>query len=248
MLNTPVKVAIVTGGAKRVGAYIVRTLHTQGFQVLIHCYQSYEAAQQLCQTLNQQRSDSAQVYTADLKNTQSLPQLIQAVIDKWGRLDVLINNAATFDAVPLEKMDLATWQSTLASNLNAPFFLSLAAAPYLRKTQGCIVNMADIRAIKPLKNYTAYCISKAGVIMMTKSLAKEWAPDIRVNAIAPGIVLWPDHTTPQEAIQQQRIIARTPLKRAGTPEDIAQTVLFLIQKAPYITGQTIHVEGGRLLA
>lgn len=242
------KVALITGSAKRLGACLSRALHTSGFRVVIHYYQSEKDAIRLCEELNQKRAQSATLIQADLKDTVNTAQLIHHTIQTFGRLDVLINNAASFDAIPMTQLNVANWQASLDSNLSAPLFLSKAAQPYLYKTQGCIINMVDIRATQPLKNYAAYCISKAGLVMMTKSLAKEWAPDIRVNAISPGVVLWHDGTSPQEEINRQKIVARTPLKREGTPEDIVKTALFLIQEAPYITGQVIAVDGGRSLA
>lgn len=243
------QVALITGGAKRIGAHLAQALHAQGMRIVIHYHQSEEAAKQLCKAFNQTRPQSAVSIQADLQNPATLPQLMTLATTTWGRLDVLINNAASFHDTPLPDLTPTLWHSTLNSNLTAPVFLALEAFPHLKKTQGCIINMADIRATQPLKNYTAYCISKAGLVMATKSLAIEWAPYIRVNAIAPGVVLWSDES-PREADQafQQKIMNRTPMKRTGTPEDIVKAAIFLIKDAPYMTGQVLTVDGGRSLA
>ncbi len=239
------QVALITGGAKRLGACITRTLHTHGMHVIVHYRQSSEEAKALCKQLNQIRAQSAVCIQANLNNPQDIPQLIALATATWGRLDVVINNAASFHHSPLKQLTHLQWNETLLSNLSAPFFLSMEAAAHLKATQGCIINMVDIRAMQPLKHYSAYCISKAGLVMATKSLALEWAPDIRVNAIAPGVVLWPDEVMDQDLQKQEKIIARTPLKRVGTPEDIAKATLFLIKDAPYITGQVLAIDGGR---
>jgi pteridine reductase len=239
------KVALITGGAKRVGASIACVLHARGMRVIIHYHHSEHEAKQLCERLNQDRPESAVCIQANLQHSAYIPELITLAIQTWGRLDVLINNAAVFQPSPLESLNPEKWSNTLNSNLTAPLFLSIEAAPYLKKTQGCIVNMVDIRANQPLKGYAHYCISKAGLVMATKSLALEWAPDIRVNAIAPGVALWSDA---ESEMMQKKIINRTPLKRAGTPEDIAKGVCFLIEDASYMTGQVLTIDGGRSLA
>jgi pteridine reductase len=242
------KVALITGSAKRVGACIAKRLHQSGMHIAIHYHHSEADAQQLCDHFNTVRAQSAITIQADLAHNYQLPQLITTTLKTWGRLDVLVNNAAAFDSTPLQTVEAKDWEAVLNSNLTAPFFLSLAAAPHLKKTRGCIINMVDIRGTQPLKHYTPYCISKAGLIMATKSLALEWAPEIRVNGIAPGVVLWPDETNATDQKIQEKIIARTPLKRAGTPEDAANAAYFLIEEAPYITGQVIAIDGGRSLA
>lgn len=241
------KVALITGGAKRVGACIAKKLHGQGIQIIVHYNHSHQEASQLCAELNQLRPHSAVCIQANLKNIDNIPQLVGLATATWGRLDILINNAASFKKESISNITSESWKDTLSSNLKAPVFLALEAASHLRKTKGCIINMVDIRATRPLKHYTSYCISKAGLVMATKSLAIEWAPDIRVNAIAPGVVLWPDEINESEQKQQEKIIARTPLQRTGVPEDIAKTALFLIEHAPYVTGQVINVDGGRSL-
>lgn len=242
------KVALITGAAKRIGAIIAETLHQHGINVIIHYRHSKTAAEHLCVKLNESRSDSAITLCADLNDTAMLFRLIERAFDKWKRLDILINNASSFYPTPFETVDEKQWLDLMASNLTAPFFLSQAAAPMLKEHKGCIVNITDINGIRPLKNYSVYSIAKAGLIMLTKSLAKELGPDIRVNAIAPGSIIWPEDDQNELSEQaQQKIIAKTCLKRQGTPEEIANTVLFLIQNATYITGEIIKVDGGRLL-
>jgi len=245
MLN---KVALITGGAKRVGACIAQALHRQGMRIIIHYHQSEKEAKALCKQFNQKRPQSAVSIQADLQYASNIPQLIALATTTWGRLDVLINNAASFYDTPLDQLTPAVWHTVLNNNLTAPVLLAIEAAAHLQKMQGCIINMTDIRAIQPLKGYTAYCISKAGLVMATKSLALEWAPDIRVNAIAPGVVLWPDETSEAAVRLQKKVIDRTPLKRVGTPEEVAQAVLFLIHNASYMTGQLLTLDGGRSLA
>lgn len=241
------KVVLITGGARRVGAVMARHLHAQNMRIIIHYRSSAKDAQALCDELNAKRANSAAILAADLNNTKILPQLIQAANQIWGQLDVLVNNASSFYPTPLGEVTEAQWDDLFASNLKGPFFLAQAAAPLLIKQQGCIINMVDIRARQPLKDYSAYCIAKAGLLMLTKVLTKELAPDVRVNAIAPGVVLWPDDESEVDEVARKKILARTPLKRAGTPEDIANTAAFLINQADYITGQVIAVDGGRSL-
>lgn len=241
------KVVLITGAAKRVGASIAQLCHQQGMRLAIHYRESAQHASTLCERFNQQRPHSAIALAADLRNFDTLEHLISQVIDEWGQLDVLINNASSFYPMPLAKVTPGTWEDVIASNLKAPFFLSQLASPYLKKQQGCIINLVDIQAQRPLKNYSVYCIAKAGLVMLTKSLAKELGPEIRVNAIAPGIVLWPDDETEIKEALREKIIARNALKRAGTPQDIANSAIFLINYANFITGQIITVDGGRLL-
>ena len=241
------KVLLITGAGKRVGATIARYCHLLGMRIAIHYRTSRSQATQLCYHLNQQRPDSALSGGADLCKTTSLQHLIDTVINQWGRLDVLINNASSFYPTPFASATLDIWDDMMASNLKAPFFLSQLATPYLKKQKGCIINLVDIQAQRPLKNYSVYCIAKAGLVMLTKSLAKELGPHIRVNAIAPGIVLWPDDDTEFNADLREKIIARSALKRAGTPRDIAKTVAFLMKDADFMTGQVMTVDGGRSL-
>lgn len=241
------KVVLITGAGKRVGATVAQYCHQLGMRVAIHYRESAQQAFDLCAHFNQQRSHSAMALQADLRDTERLEALIGKVVAEWGQLDVLINNASSFYPTPLAKVTPRIWEDVIASNLKAPFFLSQCAAPTLKQQNGCIINLIDIQAQRPLKNYSVYCIAKAGLVMLTKSLAKELGPDIRVNAIAPGIVLWPDDETEFNEALRKKIIARNALKRAGTPQDIANTVVFLINHADFITGQIIAVDGGRSL-
>ena len=239
--NSPV--VLITGAGKRVGAAIAQHCHRQGMRIAIHYRNSAAEAEALYRVFNQDRKDSVITLQADLKDVKNYNSLINKIIEKWGKLDVLINNASSFYETRLGKVTEVEWQDLLNSNLKAPFFLAQAATPYLEKQKGCIINMVDIQAQRPMKKYSVYCIAKAGLVMLTKSLAKELGPSVRVNGIAPGIALWPDDETEFNSALRERIITRTALKRAGTPTDIADTVLFLIN-TNYITGQIIAVDGG----
>lgn len=239
------KVVLITGAARRVGATIARALHAQGMRVAIHYRSSAKDAETLSAELNKHRSHSAITIPGDLLDTASLPHLIKTVTDTWGRLDVLINNASSFYPTPIGKATEQHWDELIGSNLKAPFFLSQAAAPLLTQYAGCIVNIVDIYAFQSLKLYPIYTIAKAGLVTLTKALAKELAPAVRVNAIAPGIALWPDDETEFDAITRDKLVARTLLKRAGMPEDIAKAAVFLVQTADYMTGQVLVVDGGR---
>jgi pteridine reductase len=241
------KVALITGGARRVGAAIARYLHNQGTRLVIHYRASAHEAEMLCEEFNQLRPHSAFALQADLLHTPQLAVLIEQTVNKWGRLDALINNASSFYATPLGTITEAHWEDLLGSNLKASLFLSQAAAPFLQASQGSIINIIDIHARQPLKAYTTYCIAKAGLAMLTKSLAKELGPQIRVNGIAPGAILWPENANEMDKNMQAKVIAKTALKRVGSPEDIAKTAYFLIYHADYITGQIIAVDGGRSL-
>ena len=240
------KVALVTGGARRVGASIVRTLHGAGAQVMIHCHQSIADAALLAEDLDRDRPGSAGVVSADLLDLPSLPRLVDAAISQFGRLDLLVNNASTFYPTPFGSIDVEQWDDLFGTNLRAPLFLSQAAATALRRSRGSIINLIDIHATRPLRDHMVYCTAKAALVMLTRSLARELAPDVRVNGIAPGAVMWPEHGMDEE--RQTRIIEQTPLHRPGSAEDIARTVLFLSGDAPFITGQIIAVDGGRSLA
>lgn len=239
------KVALITGAAQRVGAVIARHLHGHGMRVMIHYRSSAEDAAALRDELLQQRPDSAAIIAGDLLDTAALPALIGQSHARWGRLDVLINNASSFYPTPLGAINEPQWDDLLGTNLKAPLFLSQAAAPLLATQQGCIVNIADIHADRPLKGYPVYCIAKAGLVMLTKSLARELAPAVRVNAVAPGAILWPEHAG--EATREH-ILKRIALKRQGEPRDIAGAVRFLIAEAEYMTGQVLTVDGGRSLS
>lgn len=244
--KTNAKVVLITGAGKRVGAAIARHCHRLGMCVAIHYRESAKQAQDLCTVFNQQRHNSAIALQADLKDLTQLKLLVSLVIQQWSRLDALVNNASSFYPMAFAKVTADTWEDLMASNLKGPFFLSQIAAPYLNKQAGSIINLVDIQAQRPLKNYSVYCIAKAGLVMLTKSLAKELGPEIRVNAIAPGIVLWPEDESEFDEQLREKIIARNALKRAGTPQDIAKTVEFLLH-ADFITGQIITVDGGRSL-
>ncbi len=238
------KTAMVTGAAHRVGAAIVNHLHANGAQVALHYRHSYQSAKQIADNLNAKRSNSVILIKADLKDENSYLPMINEVLDRFGQLDLLVNNASSFYPTPIGQVSLQQWDDLMASNLKAPFFLSQAAAEHLKAAKGSIVNIVDIHADRPLKGHPVYCMAKAGLVMMTKSLAKELGPDIRVNAVAPGAILWPDG---MELELKDEIMARTALKRKGDPEDIAKTVLFLARDASYMTGQVLAVDGGRSL-
>lgn len=239
------KVILITGGAKRVGAAICRKLHARGANLIVHYRSSLDEAQQLQIELNQQRPDSVALAQADLLDIILLPDLINNAVKRFGKLDVLINNASSFFPTPLGGCTPEAWDDLVGSNFKAPLFLSQAAAPYLQQQNGCIVNIVDIHVDRPLKNYIIYNAAKGGLASLTKSLAQELAPEIRVNGVSPGPILWPEKGEWADEVSRQHIIDGTLLKRTGDPDDIAKTVLFLIADAPYITGQIIAVDGGR---
>jgi len=223
------KVALITGAAHRIGAQIARTLHDNGMDLALHYRNSAQAAQALKQELESIRPASVTLLQADLNHTDSLPGLIKNISIHFGRLDLLVNNASSFYPTPMENARIEQWDDLINSNMKAPFFLSQAAAPLLRESRGCIINLLDIHAERPLKNHPIYSIAKAGSVMMVKSLAQELGPDVRVNGIAPGAILWPEQTiTPSE---QKAILSRTTMKRRGTASDIAKSVLFLVKDA-----------------
>ena len=238
-------VALITGAAKRVGAQIARALHAAGYDLALHYRHSRAEMDALCNTLEAARPRSALSVAGELADTECLSNLVEQCVDRFGRLDALINNASAFYPTPVGKATPAQWDELFASNARAPFFLAQAAAPHLKSTQGCIVNMVDIYAERPLPRHPVYCMAKAALAMMTLSLAKELAPQVRVNGIAPGAVLWPE--SGKQYTDQQELIARTPLQRAGAPEDVATAVLFLVRDAKFTTGQILRVDGGRAL-
>ena len=248
--NTITKTALITGGSKRIGAVTTRLLHQAGYNVIIHCRLSQQAANELAEELNVIRSESARVIQGDLNNETIYDLLIEQAFQCWGRLDVLINNASSFYPTPVGSITLDDWNNLINSNMKAPLFLAQAAAPHLRQTGGSIVNMIDVHAQRPMKDHPVYCAAKAGLSMLTMSLAKDLGPDIRVNGVAPGAILWPTNDGPNSGMPEhtkQLILERTALKKAGKPMDIAKTVLFLVNDADYITGQIIAVDGGRTL-
>ncbi|MDH3613663.1 MAG: pteridine reductase [Gammaproteobacteria bacterium] len=237
------KVALITGAARRVGAVIAARLHQSGADVAIHYRGSADAAAALVQELNAQRPDSAAAFKADLIDTSSIPALVADIVHWRGRLDVLINNASSFYPTPPGEITEAHWDDLIGSNLKAPLFLSQAALPELRKTKGVIINIVDIHAQRPLKNHTVYGPAKAALAMLTRSLAKDLAPDVRVNGVSPGAILWPEDGMGEET--RESILKQIPLQRAGDPNDIAGCVLYLVRDATYVTGQIIAVDGGR---
>jgi pteridine reductase len=238
-------VALVTGAGRRIGAAIIRTLHAAGYDVALHCRHSIVEAHALADELNDLREDSAGVLQADLADPDAPHKLIASLVARTGRLDVLVNNASSFFATPVGSSTAAMWDELFASNAKAPFFLCQAAAPALRDSRGSIVNIVDIYAERPLADHPVYCMAKAALAAMTRSLALDLAPGVRVNGVAPGAVLWPAETNPYE--DQPALLERTPLRCAGSPQDVADTVLFLV-RSPFVTGQILTVDGGRTLA
>ncbi|HYQ98576.1 MAG TPA: pteridine reductase, partial [Casimicrobiaceae bacterium] len=236
-----------TGGAKRVGAAICRCLHASGANMMLHYRASAGEARLLQAELNRARADSVALIQADLLELKALPSLVEQTVQRFGRLDALVNNASSFYASPVGEITSAVWEDLMGTNLRAPLFLAQAAAPALKRAQGAVVNIADIHAERPLKNYLVYSVAKAGLVALTRSLARELAPDVRVNAVAPGPILWPDDASFDE-VSRQRIIAHTLLKREGSPDDIARAVRFLLAEATYVTGEMIRVDGGRHVA
>jgi pteridine reductase len=247
MTNAPV--VLVTGAARRVGAEIVRALHGAGASVAIHYRSSAAAADELAGALNATRSagagESAAVFAADLLDAAALPVLVESVVARFGRLDALVNNASLFFATKFGAIDAAAWDALIGSNLKAPLFLSQAAAPHLASSGGCIVNITDIHAERPLKDYPLYCAAKAGLLGLTRAMALELGPRVRVNAVAPGAIEWPQSLGDFSPDERAAIIDHTLLKRVGAPADVARTVKFLVFDAPYVTGQVINVDGGR---
>ncbi|MDD5176651.1 MAG: pteridine reductase [Sterolibacterium sp.] len=246
-MSTEPPVILITGAARRVGAEIARSLHAAGTRLLLHYRNSAAEAEALATELNAARPGSAACASANLCEVAQIPRLVELAIEQFGRLDALVNNASSFYATPIGGIDEAAWHDLVGSNLKGPLFLSQAAAPYLKKTQGVIVNIGDIHAERPLKNYLLYCTAKAGLLGLTRALAVELAPHVRVNAVAPGPIEWPEGSAASDFDLAARniIIAHTLLQREGSPADIARTVRFLIFEAPYVTGQVINVDGGR---
>jgi pteridine reductase len=236
--------ALVTGAAKRIGAVIARTLHGAGANVAIHYNRSAADADQLAAELNRKRAKSAFTVAADMRDIAAVERMAAQVLERTGnRLDVLVNNASNFYPTPVGTITLEQWDDLFGSNLKAPLFLSQALVPALRAARGVIVNIVDVHSQRPLRDHPVYGPAKAGLAMLTRSLAKDLGPDIRVNGVSPGAILWPDEGM-SDALRAA-IIKQTALKRSGTPEDIAAAVLFLVRDAPYVTGQIIAVDGGR---
>lgn len=239
------KVALITGAAQRIGAEIARLLHGQGVDLVLHYRSSSDAARSLAAALNAERADSVRLVQADLLDSAAPATLIDAARELRGRLDILVNNASSFYPTPLAQATEAQWNELMGSNLKAPFFLAQAAAGLLRDARGCIVNLVDVHAERPLTDHPIYSMAKAGNAMMVKTLARELGPEVRVNGVAPGAILWPEQGLSGDA--KREILSRTALERPGTPGDIARTVLFLVRDALYITGQIIAVDGGRTI-
>ncbi len=247
MQNLKGKVALVTGSARRIGATTVQKLHDAGATVVVHYRNSSDDAKKLSDKLNSIRSDSCFLQQADLDRVEGFPAMIDSIVNQAGRLDILVNNASSFFPTPIGEISEINWDNLMSSNLKAPMFLSQAAAPHLIKNKGCIVNMIDVHGFRPLKNYSVYSTAKAGLLMMTQSLARELGPNVRVNGVAPGAILWPENESAEMEAEHHNLLEKTCLKREGSPEDIAKAVLFLVKDADYITGHVIPVDGGRLL-
>lgn len=242
------KTVLVTGGARRVGAAISRRLHAAGASVMIHYRASATEARALVKSLNAIRNASAACVKADLLDDKAPRTLVAACIAEFGRLDALVNNASSFYPTPIGRINERAWHDLIGANLKAPLFIAQAAARELKKRRGAIVNIVDIHAEFPLKNYVIYSIAKGGLAALTRSLAREFAPAVRVNGVSPGPILWPDANIWKNTKTRKNIVERTLLKHVGEPDDIARTVEFLIAGAPYVTGQIISVDGGRSIA
>lgn len=239
------KTILITGAAHRIGAHMAKTLHQQGANIVLHYRNSKTTAEILQTELHAERPDSVLLVQGDLLDIGTIDHVIEQTIQQAGQLDVLINNASSFYPTSIGSVTEQHWDDLVGTNMKAPFFLSQAAAPALKKQHGCIVNIVDIHAERPLRQHPVYSMAKAGLVMMTRALACELGPEVRVNAIAPGAILWPD--TDMDEATREKIISRTFLKRKGDPHDIAKTALFLIRDATYMSGQVLTVDGGRSL-
>jgi pteridine reductase len=235
--------ALITGAARRVGAQLVRALHAEGANLAIHCHRSLEAAQSLAAELNAVRPASAEVFGADLRDASQPERLVTQTCERFGGLNLLINNASSFYPTPLGSITLSQWQDLMGTNLQAPLFMAQAAAPLLKASRGAIINIVDIHGLRPLLDHAVYSTAKAGLIMLTRALARELAPEVRVNAVAPGAVLWPEAGMDEQ--RKEKILEQTPLHRPGSPADIARAVLFFAADSPFVTGQILAVDGGR---
>lgn len=239
-------VALVTGAARRVGAAIARRLHAGGYDLALHCRRSRAELDALIAELETERAGSTLALEADLLDADRLPGLVAATVERFGRLDALVNNASAFYPTPLDTASVDEWDDLFGANVRAPFFLAQAAAPHLARHGGAIVNLVDLYAERPLPQHSLYGMSKAALAMMTRALARELAPAVRVNGVAPGAVLWPE--TGKSDAEREALIAKTPLARIGTPDDVAGAVLWLLRDAPFVTGEIVHVDGGRGIA
>jgi pteridine reductase len=239
------KVVLITGGARRVGAAMCRMLHASGASIMLHYRSSGAEARALQAELNAVRADSVALVQADLLNLALLPSVVTETVNRFGQLDVLVNNASSFFPTPIGEVSEQAWDDLVGTNLKTPLFLSQAAAAHLKRAHGCIVNIVDIHADRPTRSYAVYSAAKGGLMALTRALACDLAPEVRVNGISPGVILWPEDERWSDELARQRIIHTTLLKRVGEPDDIARTARFLIFDAPYITGQVIPVDGGR---
>ena len=236
---------LITGAARRIGAAIARSLHASGARVILHCNRSREEAERVAGELERSRPRSTAIVQCDLVETASLSRVVEEAARAFGRLDGLVNNASSFYATPFGDIGTREWDDLMGTNLRAPLFLAQAAAPWLKKSRGAIVNIVDIHAERPLKDFVVYSIAKSGLAGLTRSLALELGPEVRVNGVAPGAILWPDDERQFPAAERERITARTPLGRIGSPEDVAGAVKYLLFDAPFVTGQVVAVDGGR---
>ncbi len=236
---------LITGAARRIGAAIARRLHAAGARVVLHCHRSRDDAQRLAAELEASRAGSCAVVQCDLLDIACHARLVEEAARAFGRLDALVNNASSFHATPFGEIGAAEWEDLIGTNLRAPLFLSQAAAARLRAARGAIVNVIDIHAERPLKDYVVYSVAKSGLAGLTRSLAIELGPEVRVNGVAPGAILWPDDERHFPAAERGRITSQTPLRRIGGPEDVAGAVKYLLFDAPFVTGQILAVDGGR---
>ena len=239
------RAVLITGAARRIGAAIARSLHAAGAGVVLHCHRSRAEAEALAAELEGARPESTAIVQGDLLDVAALPSLVERAVRAFGRLDGLVNNASSFHATPMGSITPAQWDDLVGSNLRAPLFLAQAAAPHLRQSRGAIVNIVDIHAQQPLRDFVAYSIAKAGLAGLTRSLALELGPEVRVNGVAPGAILWPDSAEHFAEAEKRRIVAQTPLGRIGGPEDVAGAVKYLLLDAPFVSGQVLAVDGGR---
>jgi pteridine reductase len=239
------RAVLVTGGARRIGAAIARCLHAAGARVVLHCHRSRAEADALCAELNEKRSHSCAVVQGDLLDTAGIARIVRAGAAAFGRLDGLVNNASSFYPTPFGTIGEREWEDLLGTNLRAPLFLAQAAAAPLRAARGAIVNVVDIHAERPLKDFAVYSAAKAGLTGLTRALALELAPEVRVNGVAPGAILWPDDGRHFDPAERSRITSQTPLARTGNPDDIAGAVKYFLFEAPFVTGQVLAVDGGR---
>ena len=245
--NMQQRTILVTGADRRIGAQIVRLLHGAGANVVLHCHRSRAAAEALAEELESARPRSTAVVQGDLLEVEGIAPLVARAAQAFGRLDGLVNNASAFFATPLGAITPAAWDELIGSNVRAPLFLSQAAAPHLRLARGAIVNIVDIHADRPLRDFVAYTVAKAALAGLTRSLALELAPEVRVNGVAPGAILWPDDGAHFPPAERDRIVAQTPLARAGEAADVAGAVKYLLLDAPFVTGQVLAVDGGRAI-